>query len=63
MARFTLTINCDNADFDDTEMAIAEILQDTAKQIVHGDITGGPWRLRDINGNHVGEARYEEAIG
>ena len=63
---FTLTINTDNAAFDDGNAAAetARILRDCADRIERGD---GDWsmygiviQLRDINGNVVGQAEATE---
>ena len=51
---FTLKINTDNAAFEDAGPEVARILRDLARQIETeaGEASG---RLRDLNGNTVGE--------
>jgi hypothetical protein len=68
--KFTLTINCDNAAFkadeqdDDqdhdipTKVEIVRILRGLADEIEM--LVPLPRKLRDLNGNKVGEARFEE---
>ena len=56
---FTLAFATDNAAFDDDDggrTEIARILYDTARAIESGQVTV---TLRDINGNHVGQADYK----
>ncbi len=55
---FSMQFDTDNAAFDDDNggrTEIARILQDTARAIESGQVTV---TLRDINGNHVGQADY-----
>lgn len=56
--KFTLTIHCDNAAFEDAPLAeVARILLEEADKLArYGDQTGWYTRLRDINGNVVGKA-------
>lgn len=52
MARFTLTIDIDNAAFDpDPTAELARILRQTAARVEAGATNGA---ARDINGNRVG---------
>lgn len=52
MARFTLTIDTDNAAFDpDPAPEVARILRQTADRVEAGVTSGA---ARDINGNRVG---------
>ncbi len=59
MANFTLTINLDNAAFEEApDHEVARILKDAAHRIENGfypEHTGG-MVLKDINGNTVGRA-------
>lgn len=58
---FTLKLETGNAAFDDAAPAeIARILRDTAARIEFKGDTGG--KLRDINGNTVGEWELADAI-
>jgi hypothetical protein len=54
MAQFKLTIECDNAAFDDEPcFEVARILREAAERILNmGTIDHGV--IRDINGNRVG---------
>ncbi len=61
MAKFTLTIECDNAAFeDDAGAEVARILRDAADDL-DGDMMAetGSANLRDINGNIVGRWIYK----
>lgn len=56
--KFTLEIECDNAAFDGgRKHEVARILKELAKRI--GEVKPDT-RLRDINGNTVGFARFEQ---
>ena len=56
--RFTLTIDLDNAAFDDAPMTeLARILRRLAARAERGeDVTGALW---DANGNRVGGSNFE----
>src|SRR5882724_5770731 len=51
---FTLKINTANAAFDDAEAEVARILAKIAHNLRTGIVRD---KIRDINGNHVGEYR------
>lgn len=54
----TITINCDNAAFEDDPGELARILSDLSKRIIKlGYGAGDFWVLRDIDGNRVGLAK------
>jgi hypothetical protein len=58
--RFTLTIDCDGAAFDDDsrDVEVARILKQLSTHLtISGDNTG---RLFDTNGNYCGEWKFEE---
>lgn len=58
--KFKLEIKCDNAAFDGEHRAleIARILEDAASKVeCDGANVGDSWKLFDINGNRVGEAK------
>jgi hypothetical protein len=59
---FTLTIETDNAAFEDDqrEEEIARILEDTAKRVRNGALVDGWMRLRDSNGNTGGHVELKE---
>ena len=59
MAKFTLTITCDNAAFEDGggETEVARILRETAERVEDGTRTGN---LLDINGNVVGSYTFSQ---
>lgn len=60
MARFTLTIDCNNAAFDDEPFyEIGRILSDAGQRIIDGTrpMSG---KLHDVNGNRVGEYALSE---
>lgn len=58
MAKFTLTINCDNDAFEgDLNGEVARILRDAADRY---EWTGGDGILLDCNGNTVGEFKTQE---
>jgi cytochrome c-type biogenesis protein CcmH/NrfF len=55
MPKFTLTIECENAAFDDCEAEIARILRDVADRVESGAADSDKHRnLYDSNGNVVG---------
>lgn len=56
---FVLTIDCDNAAFedDDLEHELARILSVAANKVLQGH---REFNLRDVNGNTVGAGRFEE---
>ena len=54
---FELSISCDNAAFeDDPNTEVARILEDAARRLRAGRDS---LKLMDINGNHVGDAKYD----
>ena len=57
--RFTVSVDTGNAAFDDGEEGaeLARILRDLADRIESRACVSGSFRLFDINGNPVGEAR------
>lgn len=56
--KFKLEIQCDNAAFEDApELETARLLREAAHRIQRGEKRV---RLRDVNGNHVGEGGFEE---
>jgi hypothetical protein len=61
--KFTLEINCDNAAFEDADgndcayPEIARILRELSDKYDEGRYIGPVVKLRDDNGNTVGEAR------
>lgn len=63
--RFTVTITCDNAAFDeDRNGAVADILADLAEKVRRGEVDNDIGRTRyrtlhDVNGNPVGHATYD----
>jgi hypothetical protein len=58
MATFTLTIECDNAAFENDPLGeVARILREAAYQLDQGQ---DGFKLRDINGNTVGSAAFED---
>lgn len=62
MARFTLTIDCDNDAFsDDPASEIARILRDASRRVdAHSGLCNGDtFHFRDSNGNIVGKAQYD----
>lgn len=63
MAKFTVVIDLDNAAFDDTpESEVARILRKLTKDIENDGpfADGDVYVLRDVNGNRVGQAMFEE---
>lgn len=57
----TINLNCDNATFsEDAGSEIARILRELADTFEQGLEPGDRARLRDINGNKVGECRVIE---
>lgn len=62
---FRLEINCENAAFegDNLDVEIVRILRKLADRIegqTREDLAGETFKLKDINGNTVGEAEFEE---
>jgi hypothetical protein len=54
--RFTLTLECDNAAFDDSPVTeVARILDQTAEALCSGYLEG---TCLDVNGNDVGDWRF-----
>jgi len=56
MSKIIITINTDNAAFDD-EDELRRILKELSERI---EISDFPTMLRDINGNYVGSIEYVE---
>ncbi len=54
MRYFELSFDCDNAAFDDTDVEVARILTEVAKEVLEGRGWDGPVSIRDTNGNKVG---------
>ena len=59
--KFTIEIDCDNAQFADGELMLelADTLERVAKQV--GEFECGlanPLQIRDVNGNHIGFAHF-----
>lgn len=61
MARVTITIDTDNAAFEDAGRAheTARILRELADRIEDTDLPNGMLHLRDVNGNTVGQFEVE----
>jgi hypothetical protein len=58
--RFTLTIDCDNAAFEDHPGSeVARILKEVARKLPADDLGSG-FKLRDVNGNTVGKVEVSE---
>ena len=58
--KYTITITCDNAAFEDDPGAeVARILRELAKRCEY-EGHAAPAILRDTNGNKVGQAEVEE---
>ena len=60
--KITITINCDNAAFDDNPRPeIARILSEQAKKVRFYPLDGlaEPFEIRDVNGNIVGQFAVE----
>lgn len=56
--RVTITIQCDNAAFEDTEMEVSRILADYARRLADGlSNIRIDTMLRDYNGNRVGAVK------
>lgn len=56
--KFTLTIDCDNAAFEDgLEFEVPRILEIATHKVRSGETE---FSLRDLNGNTCGAARFEE---
>lgn len=62
MSRVTITIETDNAAFEDMEFEVGRILRDLARKFEEANITDGnyPTSVKDINGNKVGSIKVEE---
>jgi hypothetical protein len=62
--KFTIDMDCGNAAFDDAnrDFEVARILRKLADDLEDGRVNANGERkyLRDINGNFVGYARYED---
>ena len=56
--KFVLSIDCNNAAFENLEVELKRILKIVANEVGYG---AGSMTLRDINGNIVGHANLEEA--
>jgi hypothetical protein len=56
--RLNLTINCDNAAFDERNEEVGRILRDVVGMIESGGVDAGPRTLRDHNGNTVGTVEF-----
>lgn len=58
--KFTLSITCDNAAFDDVgpHLEVARILAEIADQLDHGCYRAS---IRDVNGNVVGSYVLEDS--
>ncbi|MDZ7699498.1 MAG: hypothetical protein U5R49_22025 [Deltaproteobacteria bacterium] len=54
---FVLSMNCDNAAFEEPAIEISRILRKVAGQVEAGHEAG---RIMDLNGNSVGEFRLQE---
>jgi hypothetical protein len=58
-----VTIETENAAFEDTQAELSRILRELATEIDKGLRQGGQgWQLRDVNGNRVGNAIYTEVV-
>ena len=57
MSYITITIETDNAAFDDFEEEAARILNDLARRVKYGS-KGESIPIRDINGNTVGSFNH-----
>lgn len=64
MAQIEITINTDNIAFEDDESGEIQRILDTIKADgILDDISFiGEYSLRDINGNTVGQVRYNESF-
>ncbi len=60
--KFTVEIDCDNADFDESPgWAIADLLEDIAERLREtGQYPENDITLRDLNGNLVGIAKLRK---
>lgn len=59
--RFTLTIDCDNAAFEDDDSELARIIRDVAKRVEGLSTTAAfEGTASDINGNTVGKFEMED---
>lgn len=58
--KFTLSITCDNASFDDLDTELARLLDKTAQQVRDGyHYLHGSRTIFDSNGNDVGRYKLE----
>lgn len=60
MSKFVLTIDIDNAAFEVEELEVARVMRDLAEKMEYAEFTSGSQKVRDINGNTVGEAKFED---
>lgn len=59
MPKFTLEIEMDNAAFEESPIGeLGRILKRLANDVNRGDFATDEMKLRDVNGNTVGFARY-----
>jgi hypothetical protein len=67
--KITITIRTDNAAFDEenggVELEVSRILQKLARDLADGirNASIGPMKLRDVNGNTVGDVRVDDEEG
>ena len=60
MPKFTLEIEMDNAAFEESPIGeLGRILKRLANDVNRGDFACDEMKLRDINGNAVGVAKYD----
>jgi hypothetical protein len=59
MATFSLSITCNNSDFDGDAVKITHILNELSHKIEALGFADHELTLRDINGNTVGSYRYQ----
>lgn len=59
--QFTLTINCDNASFEDDPHEVHRILLSVARRVLYQGLGTANTALFDANGNKVGQWTYGEA--
>ena len=57
--QFQLTIDCDNAAFQDNPSELADILRKLAERLESGQPVDG-YTLRDSNGNNVGMSQFSD---
>jgi len=63
MAKFTLSIDCDNAAFgEDKAREVSRILFELAASISPGLMDDDDGKLRDVNGNTVGRWSYDGEV-